>query len=127
MSGEKLDQAKAALRQALGSLQARDRFRLIAFSNAVRQFREGFTPATGDAVAEARRFVDDLSANGGPNPAGAVGGARAERTDPERLPLVLLLTDGIPSVGEQAPDRVGAGGGGGGGRARAFPPGRGRR
>ena len=120
MSGEKLDQAKAALRQALGSLQARDRFRLIAFSNAVRQFREGFTPATGDAVAEARRFVDDLSANGGTNLAGAVEAALAERTDTERLPLVLLLTDGIPSVGEQAPDRIAAEAAGRIGRSRIF-------
>jgi Ca-activated chloride channel family protein len=120
MSGEKLDQAKAALRQALGSLRASDRFRLIAFSNAVREFREGFTPATRDAVADARRFVDQLSANGGTNLAGAVEAALAERPDPERLPLVLLLTDGIPSVGEQAPDRIAAEAAGRIGRARIF-------
>jgi Ca-activated chloride channel homolog len=120
MSGEKLDQAKAALRQALGSLRSSDRFRLIAFSNAVREFREGFTPASRDAVAEARRFVDDLSANGGTNLAGAVEAALAERPGAERLPLVLLLTDGIPSVGEQAPDRIAAEAAGRIGRARIF-------
>ena len=120
MSGEKLDQAKAALRQALGSLRPSDRFRLIAFSNAVREFRDGFSPATRDAVTEARQFVDQLSANGGTNLAGAVEAALAERPDAERLPLVLLLTDGIPSVGEQAPDRIAAEAAGRIGRARIF-------
>ncbi|HEV8357564.1 MAG TPA: VIT domain-containing protein [Gemmatimonadales bacterium] len=120
MSGEKMDQARAALRQALSSLGARDRFRLIAFSNAVREFREGFTPATREALTDARRFVDDLNANGGTNLAGAVQAALAERPDAERLALVLLLTDGIPSVGEQAPDRIAAEAAGRIGRARIF-------
>jgi Ca-activated chloride channel homolog len=33
MSGDKMDQARAALLQSLSSLRARDRFRLIAFSS----------------------------------------------------------------------------------------------
>lgn len=108
MSGEKMDQAKQALGQALGSLRATDRFRLIAFSNAVRQFREGFAPASGEGLAEARRFVDGLAANGGTNLSGAVEAALGERSDAERLSLILLLTDGIPTVGEQGPDRIAA-------------------
>jgi Ca-activated chloride channel homolog len=120
MSGEKIDQAKAALRQALEALGPRDRFRLIAFSSAVRQFREGFTRAGGAELAEARRFVDGLDANGGTNLAGAVEAALAEPGDAERLPLVLLLTDGLPSVGEQAPDRIAAGAAAHVGRARIF-------
>ena len=120
MSGEKMDQAKAALRQALDALRPRDRFRLIAFSSAVRQFREGFTPAGAPELAEARRFVDALDANGGTNLAGAVEAALAERGDAERLPMVLLLTDGLPSVGEQAPDRIAADAAAHIGRARIF-------
>ncbi len=120
MSGEKLDQSKAALRQALGSLRARDRFRLIAFSNAVHAFREGFSPVTDEALQQARRFVDGLAANGGTNLAGAVEAALAERGDGERLSLILLLTDGLPSVGEQGPDRIAADAAGRIGRARIF-------
>ncbi|NOT09428.1 MAG: VWA domain-containing protein [Gemmatimonadales bacterium] len=120
MSGEKIDQAKIALRQALASLHSRDRFRLIAFSSGVRQFREGFASATAEALAEARGFVDALGANGGTNLAGAIDAALAERGDGERLSLVLLLTDGLPSVGEQAPDRIAAEAAGRIGRARIF-------
>lgn len=120
MSGDKLEQAKSALRQALGTLHPRDRFRLIAFSNGVRHFREGFTPATPDALTDARGFVDALAANGGTNLAGAVEAALAERSDGERLALVMLLTDGLPSIGEQAPDRIAAEAGGRIGRSRIF-------
>lgn len=120
MSGEKMDQARSALRQSLGTLNARDRFRLIAFSSGVRHFREGWSPASREVLAEARRFVDDLSANGGTNLEGAVEAALADRGDTGRLSTILLLTDGLPSVGEQAPDRIAASAAGRIGRARIF-------
>ncbi len=120
MSGEKIDQAKSALRQALDALRPRDRFRLIAFSTAVRQFREGFTVATASDVAEARRFVDELQANGGTNLEGAIHAALSEPGDPERPATVMLMTDGIPSVGEQAPERLAANAAAQIGRARIF-------
>jgi Ca-activated chloride channel homolog len=120
MSGEKMEQARAALRQALSALRPRDRFRLIAFSSAVRQFREGFTTAGEAELAEARRFVDGLDASGGTNLAGAVEAALSERGDGERMALVMLLTDGLPSVGEQAPDRIAAEAAAHIGRARIF-------
>ena len=120
MSGEKLSQAQTALRQAIGSLGATDRFRLIAFSNGIRQFRTGFTVATPAARAEARTFVDDLIATGGTNLEGAVAAALDAPADAERMSLVFLLTDGIPSVGEQAPDRIAAGAAGKIGQHRIF-------
>lgn len=120
MSGEKLDQAKAALRQALSALRPRDRFRVIAFSSGVRHFRDGFTTAGAAEIAEARRFVDELQANGGTNLEGAMEAALSERGDAERLAMVMLLTDGIPSVGEQAPDRLAANAAAHIGRSRVF-------
>jgi Ca-activated chloride channel family protein len=106
MSGGKLEQAQAGLRQALGTLAPQDRFRLIAFSSAVHEFRSGLTPASPAAIDSARRFVDGLSADGGTNIAGALDAALEGPVDSSRLPIVLFLTDGLPSVGEQAPDRI---------------------
>jgi Ca-activated chloride channel family protein len=106
MSGTKLEQAKAALQQALGTLSARDRFRLITFSSAVRRFRDDFAPATRENLTAAREYVDGLSAEGGTNIAGALEAALEPRSDQERLGLVLFVTDGLPSIGEQAPDRI---------------------
>jgi Ca-activated chloride channel family protein len=120
MSGEKLDQAKAALGQALGALRSQDRFRLIAFSSGVHQFHEGFSVVGVSEIAEARRFVSGLEASGGTNLAGAIEAALDERSDGNRLSMVMLLTDGIPSVGEQAPDRIAAAAAAHIGRTRIF-------
>jgi Ca-activated chloride channel family protein len=120
MSGTKLEQAKAALEQALGTLAARDRFRLIAFSSAVRRFREGFVPATRESLTEAREFIDGLGADGGTNIAGALEAALEGSSERERLGIVLFVTDGLPSVGEQAPDRIAEQAAGRIGRNRVF-------
>jgi Ca-activated chloride channel family protein len=106
MSGTKLEQAKAALQQALGTLGSEDRFRLIPFASAVRPFRAGLTPASREHLSAAREFIDGLGAEGGTNLAGALDAALAEPAHPERLSLVVLVTDGRPSVGEQEPDRI---------------------
>jgi Ca-activated chloride channel family protein len=120
MSGEKIEQARATLLQALGTLGPADRFRLVAFSSAVRSFRPGFTAATPDNLREARSFVEALQADGGTNIAGALDAALGAAVAEDRLPIVLFLTDGIPSVGEQAPDRIAELAGGRIGRARIF-------
>jgi len=120
MSGTKLEQAKAGLMQALGAMRAADRFRLIAFSSTVRHFRDGFTPATAGNLAAARNFVDALGAEGGTNIAGALDAALGETPDAERLSLVVFMTDGLPSVGEQRPERIAAQAAGQIGRRRIF-------
>jgi Ca-activated chloride channel family protein len=120
MSGTKLEQAKAALEQALATLGPRDRFRLIAFSSAVRRFRDGFVPASRDNLTAAREFIDGLGAEGGTNIQGALEAALDGAEDNERLSLVLFVTDGLPSVGEQAPDRLAEQAASRIGRARVF-------
>jgi Ca-activated chloride channel family protein len=120
MSGQKLDQAKGALRQALAGLRPEDRFRLVAFSSGVRHFREVWAPATPEAIREARTFVDNLQADGGTNISGALDAVLGASVPESRLPIILFLTDGIPSVGEQQPDRIASQAAGRIGRARVF-------
>lgn len=118
MSGEKIAQTKEALRQLLGSLSRQDRFRLVAFSDRVRTFRSGWS-RIGD-VHDARAWVDALQADGGTDIASALD--EAFRTAPAdgRLPIVLFLTDGLPTVGERDPERIAARAEEGRGEARVF-------
>lgn len=120
MSGAKMEQARTALRQALDNLGTNDRFRLIAFSSGVRQFADGWSPVTRATLATARQFIDGLAANGGTNIAGALDAALAAGSSTNRMALVFFVTDGLPSVGEQQPDRIAANAAAQIGRARIF-------
>jgi Ca-activated chloride channel family protein len=101
MSGQKIEQARAAGKQLLRTLSPMDRFRLIDFSSDVRTFRDEFSYATRDNVRSAERYLDDLDAQGSTNISGALDEALSAPTQPGRLPIVLFLTDGQPTVGER--------------------------
>jgi Ca-activated chloride channel family protein len=108
MSGEKMEQARQALHRLLGTLNATDRFRLIAFSNRVEAQRPEWTTATRAAVDEARGWVDRLSAGGGTNISGALDDAFRTAAGEGRLHMVIFITDGLPTIGETDPDRIAA-------------------
>lgn len=106
MSGSKMTQARQALRQLLDTLEPRDRFRLIAFQSSVTSFAGGWTQATAAERERARRWIEDLRAEGGTNISGALEEAFRLPSPRERLPIVLFLTDGLPSVGERDPEQI---------------------
>ncbi|HEX6693401.1 MAG TPA: VWA domain-containing protein, partial [Longimicrobiales bacterium] len=106
MSGDKLVQAKAAMRQLLGTLGPADRFRMISFSSSSSLWREGWTAATPTELRNATRWVEELRANGGTNIADALADAFRMTPQAGRLNVVVFATDGQPSTGEQDPDRL---------------------
>src|SRR5690349_23462441 len=106
MSGEKLDQARAALVQLLGGLRSGDRFRVISFGGGVRRFATGWTPAVPDSVRAAQDWVRRLDTDGGTNIAGALTEAFTEPPRDGALGVVVVLTDGMPTVGETDPEHI---------------------
>lgn len=107
MAGEKIQQARAALRYCLQRLGNRDRFGLITFSSETRTFRE--TLATTAARDEALFYVDRLEATGGTNINAALLAAvdllRASQSGNGAATagqsMIIFLTDGLPSTGIQ--------------------------
>jgi len=106
MSGEKIEQAKNALVQLLGSLREGDRFRLIAFSGGVRRYAQGWTATTADTRRDATTWIRSLQSEGGTNIAGALGEALAESPAEQSLGVIVFLTDGQASTGETDPERI---------------------
>ena len=106
MSGEKIRQAREALLNLLDSLSPQDRFRLIAFSNAVRPFELDWREARPQFLAQARKWVAGLEADGGTNVSGALEEALRLPGSPDRLPITVFLTDGLPTVGETSVDAI---------------------
>ena len=103
MSGDKLDQAKAALVQLLGGLRRTDRFRVVTFGSGVRRYTVGWTDASADSVRAAQDWVRRLDTGGGTNIAGALTEALTAQPREGALGVVVFLTDGLPTVGETDP------------------------
>ncbi len=108
MAGEKIAQAKRALRHCLSSLREEDRFNIISFATEVRPFREGLVPASRENVNAARAEVDKLVAAGGTNinqalQAALKAGAAATA---ERPYMVVFMTDGEPTIDERDPEKI---------------------
>jgi Ca-activated chloride channel family protein len=108
MSGEKIQQAKSALIQLLGTLREGDRFRLVAFSGGVRRYAQGWTGVTTDTRRDAEAWIRSLEAEGGTNIAGALAEAFAQAPAEQSLGVVVFLTDGQASTGETDPERIAA-------------------
>jgi len=106
MRGEKIEQARAAGVQLLRTLGERDRFRLVTFSSGVDAFRDEFVPATRANVTAAVEYLRRLRAEGGTNIEDALLEAIRGRTADARLPIVLFVTDGMPTVGETRADEL---------------------
>jgi Ca-activated chloride channel family protein len=103
MEGEKLEQAKDALRFVLERLNPSDRFNILTFNDTIDTYAE--TLRSAERADEAEDFVDDLRADSGTNINEAL--LEALRLLPgERPELVIFLTDGQPTVGIQDPDTI---------------------
>ncbi|MCA9285711.1 MAG: VWA domain-containing protein, partial [Phycisphaerales bacterium] len=99
MAGAKFDQARDAARRIVASLDANDRFNLLAYANGVQKLFEMPAATTPEHREAARRFIEGLRPVGGTNLHDAVVEAlRQPGPDADRRD-VLLLTDGLPTVG----------------------------
>jgi Ca-activated chloride channel homolog len=98
MEGEKIEQARDALTFVLDHLNPGDRFNLVTFSTGVRLFSNRPEPLS--ALGEARRFVQNIQAEGSTDINRALLEALATADPDGRRPTVLIfLTDGLPTSG----------------------------
>jgi Ca-activated chloride channel family protein len=65
MAGPSIQQAREAVLASLDRLRPEDRFNILKFNDENEPFREQFQQAEPTALAEARRWVHGLHANGG--------------------------------------------------------------
>jgi len=120
MAGDKIEQARSAVLGLIDGLGPDDRFRLISFSNGLEVHSGEWVRATRAARRSARAWVERLRADGGTNLHAALGEAFRLAPGPERLPVVIFLTDGLPTVGEQDPNRIASSAESHRGRFRVF-------
>ncbi len=98
--------ARDAVKFCLGALNPKDRFAIVAFNTGVEVYGDGLTDATPEAVADAASFVGKMEARGGTALCEAVLRALEMSPGGDRPYLVVLVTDGKPTVGVTEPDEI---------------------
>ncbi len=101
MSGNKIVQAKDAVRFIINHLDGNDRFSIIDFDDGVSLFVPELVSANSANRDKALKFVDEIEDSGGTNINDALLQALRMMKAGERPNYVLFLTDGLPTVGIQ--------------------------
>ncbi len=99
MRGEKIEQARAAALQVVEGLKEGEAFNIIDFSSTVERFSPKPVIKDGKTTADARKYISDIKADGGTNIHDALMEALRPDATEGMLPMVLFLTDGMPTVG----------------------------
>lgn len=99
MSGEKLQQARAAAEQVIGGLLKGERFNILVYNDTVQWFAAAPVARSPEMLQAARAFLARTNAGGGTNIHDALTEALRAQPAEGFLPIVLFLTDGCPTVG----------------------------
>ncbi|KAM4883136.1 inter-alpha-trypsin inhibitor heavy chain H4 [Thomomys bottae] len=114
MSGRKIQQTREALIQILNDLNPEDQFNLIAFSTKATQWKSSLVPASAENVNKATSYAAQIQAQGGTNINAAMliatalldSSKRADLLPTRSISIIILLTDGDPTVGETNPTKI---------------------
>ena len=99
MRGEKIEQAKNAAVSVLEGLNDGESFNVIVYNDSVESFATAAVQKDKETLAAAKQFVSGIRANGGTNLHAALVESLRPRPLRNSLPIVLFLTDGLPTVG----------------------------
>ncbi len=100
MRNEKIEQTKEAALQILAALQPGEAFNIILYNNTVQWFSEKPVVKTPETERAARRYIEGVTVAGGTNIHDALVAALQQPPTEGMLPIVLFLTDGLPTVGQ---------------------------
>ncbi|MCX7872429.1 MAG: VIT and VWA domain-containing protein, partial [Verrucomicrobiae bacterium] len=100
MAGEKIEQAKKALKFCVENLEDKDRFEIVRFSTETESLFGGLVGVDTANKKKADKFITSIRPTGGT----AINEALLETLkmrpeDSERLFVIVFLTDGLPTVG----------------------------
>ena len=101
MVGDKIKQAKAALKYCVQQLNAKDNFNIIPFATEASRYKDKLIPASEKNVKAALEFIDEyVRARGGTNIEEALSYAMEMAPKSSSRPfMVIFLTDGKPTIG----------------------------
>ena len=99
MRNEKIEQVKEAALQIIAGLKKGEAFNVIIYNNTVQWFSKKPVLKTKDTETAAKAYIEGITATGGTNIYDALREALQQEPSKDTLPIVLFLTDGLPTVG----------------------------
>lgn len=99
MAGDKLTQVKQATLETIERLEDGESFNLIVFNEAVEFFAAQPVVKSAESLRRAKTWINALQSRGGTNIHDALIEALRRRPTSGALPIVLFLTDGLPTIG----------------------------
>uniref|UniRef100_A0A8C0ISR9 Inter-alpha-trypsin inhibitor heavy chain 5 n=1 Tax=Chelonoidis abingdonii TaxID=106734 RepID=A0A8C0ISR9_CHEAB len=115
MVGAKLRQTKDALFTILKDLRPEDHFNIIGFSDRIKVWQQDhMVPVTPNNIRDAKKYILNISPTGGTNINEAVQTSAKllnnyiaqNDIDARSVSLIILLTDGRPTVGETQSSKI---------------------
>ena len=100
MAGEKLEQVRAAALQVLERLSDGEAFNIFGYNESVDRFSTEPVIKSAASMQSARKYLTALGVSGGTNIHDAVVEALMQKPVEGTLPIVLFLTDGLPTIGQ---------------------------
>ena len=95
MRGEPIEKVKEAMRHFFRLSKPNDTVQVITFFNRAEKLFERPVPATQKNIKRALSFTDDITAGGGTEMLNGIRMVLNEPVDPERVRIVVMLTDGF--------------------------------
>ncbi len=99
MRNEKIEQVKEAALQIIAGLKKGEAFNICIYNNTVEWFSKKPVLKTKENEDAARNYIEGVTATGGTNIHDALMEALSQEPMEAMLPIVLFLTDGLPTVG----------------------------
>ena len=100
MRNEKIQQVKEAALQIIAGLKMGEAFNVIIYSNTVEKFAKKPVIKTRETEKAAQAYIEGITTSGGTNIHDALAEALSQEPAEDMLPIVLFLTDGLPTIGK---------------------------
>ena len=100
MRGEKLAQVRESALQVLAGLDDGEAFNVILYNEGVEPFADRAVRKSKATMKSATEFLEAMTARGGTNIHDALLEALRQPPTEATLPIVLFMTDGLPTIGQ---------------------------
>ncbi|MBN1782898.1 VWA domain-containing protein [bacterium] len=106
MSGDKIVQAREALKFCVYNLNEGDVFNIIDFDDIITSFKPSPVAAESGRISEAVQYIGALTARGGTDINNALLTGLGNMQEDDYANMIIFLTDGQPTAGETDETRI---------------------